>query len=358
MDNLNTKKLSMIAYSLGFLVAVVIVYILLVFKDLAVPFTIAIFLTFLFHPLLLIMKNKYKIPKSIGLVLIFLLNFAIFYLLGLIIFANLSGFSGKIEEYGDKLSVVVQSILSPFQLTLDELAKLFGFEIEKFNAGSLIKRLLDAGIIQGVISSFSNLFSKFFVVMLFWVFMIMGKENFEERLKVAFKSRGDEIHQAIGLINSQLQAYLVIKTIISLITGLVFTIILSFYGIPFAIIWGLLAFILNFIPNIGSLLATVFPIIIGLLEYGLGFTSISLAVVLVGAQNIFGNLIEPKFMGSKMDLSAVFILISLIFWGWLWGIVGMFLAVPIASVIKIFCSAVEPLKPIAVLIGSKAEPVD
>jgi predicted PurR-regulated permease PerM len=129
------------------------------------------------------------------------------------------------------------------------------------------------------------------------------------------------------------------------------------YGIDFAVIWGLLAFILNYIPNIGSLLATLFPILIALLEYGVGFTSISLSVLLLVAQNVYGNVIEPKFMGEKMDLSPVFILISLIFWGWIWGIVGMFLAVPIGSLLKILCSNIDALKPIAVIISSKAEPL-
>ena len=75
-------------------------------------------------------------------------------------------------------------------------------------------------------------------------------------------------------------------------------------------------------------------------------------------QNIYGNIIEPKFMGMKLDLSPVFILMSLIFWGWIWGIVGMFLAVPIASVLKILCSNVDALKPVAILIGTKAEPLE
>jgi len=85
--------------------------------------------------------------------------------------------------------------------------------------------------------------------------------------------------------------------------------------------------------------------------------SISLAILLFITQNIFGNVVEPKFLGKKMDLSPVFILMSLIFWGWIWGIVGMFLAVPIASLLKILCSNIDALKPVAVIIGSKPEPI-
>ncbi len=122
--------------------------------------------------------------------------------------------------------------------------------------------------------------------------------------------------------------------------------------------WGFLTFVLNFIPNIGSMIATVCPIIIGLLQYGFGFTVISMAVILLIIQNVIGNIAEPHFLGTRMDLSPVFVLFSLIFWGWIWGIVGMFLAVPISASIKILFSNIEPLKPIAILLGSKTEPIN
>lgn len=358
MQDINSKKLTVIAYLLGFIVTVILVYILIVFKNLLIPLTIAGFLTYLFYPILLWMKEKLKIPQGLGLVIIFVLNFAVFYLIGLLFVSSIGGFSAKIDFYGKQLSIVTKDILKPFNLTLSELANMIGIETEKFDAGNLIKKLFDVGIIQGLITSFSNLFTNFFIVMIFWVFMILGKQNFEDRLRLAFKNSKVSIDKTLNSINEQLQSYLLIKTGVSLATGLSFGIILSIYGIPFAMIWGLLAFIMNYIPNIGSLLATIFPIIIGLLEYGLGFTSISLAVILVIVQTIFGNIIEPKFQGRRMDLSVVFILISLIFWGWVWGIIGMFLAVPISAVIKILCSNIEPLKPVAILMGSKAETME
>ena len=126
------------------------------------------------------------------------------------------------------------------------------------------------------------------------------------------------------------------------------------YGIDFALVWGLLTFILNYIPNIGSLIATIAPILVAFLEFGLGFNTISLAILLLLTQNIFGNFLEPHYLGRQMDLSPVFVLFSLIFWGWIWGIVGMFLAVPIAACIKILFSNIEPLKPFAIIIGSGA----
>ncbi|GBD86766.1 AI-2 transport protein TqsA [bacterium BMS3Abin03] len=358
MENGNSKKLTVISYFLGIIVAVILVYLLAAFRNLLIPIVIAVFLTYLFFPILDWMNKKIRIPKGLGIILIFIFNFAIFYLIGLLFYSSFAGFSVKLEAYGQMLSKIIQDILSPFNITLTEIAQMFGIETEKFNAGNLIKKLFDAGIIQNLLSSFSDLFSNFFIVMLFWVFMIMGKTKFEDRLKIALKDSSVDVSKTLNSINDQLQSYLLIKTAVSLATGITFTIILYIYGIPFAMIWGFLAFVMNYIPNVGSLIATVFPILIGMLEYGLGLTSISLAAVLVIVQQIFGNMIEPKLLGSKMDLSTVFILLSLVFWGWVWGIVGMFLAVPIASVMKILCSNIEPLKPIAIIMGTKAEPIN
>lgn len=357
MKDSGDKNQRMITYFLGFIVSVIIVVILITFKDFLVPITIAILLTYLFHPVLEYLKVKLKIPRPIGVIFILILNFALFYVLGLIFFASFGDFSARIQYYGDKLSAIVIDILRPFNLTLLELESWLGYETQKFDAGQLLKKLFDAGIIQGLFSSFSNLLSNFFLVMLFWVFMILGKPQFEKRLKVAFASSSFDTEKQINAVSDQLQSYLMIKTLISLATGVTFTVVLTIYGIDFAMIWGLLAFILNYIPNIGSLLATIFPIIIAMLDLGFGFASVSLAVILFAVQNIYGNIIEPKFMGMKLDLSPVFILMSLIFWGWIWGIVGMFLAVPIASVLKILCSNVDALKPVAILIGTKAEPL-
>lgn len=352
------KNQKMITYFLGFIVAVIIVAILILLRDLLIPITIAILLTYLFYPVLEFLKVKLKLPKPLGLIVILIFNFAVFYVLGLIFFSSFGDFSTRIEYYGEKLSQIVKDVLSPFDLTIMELEAFFGLEIQKFDAGKLLKQLFDAGIIQGFVSSFSNLLSNFFIVMIFWVFMILGKKRFEERLKIAYSSNSANIEKQIDAINDQLQSYLLIKTLVSLATGVSFTVVLTIYGIDFAMFWGMLAFILNYLPNIGSLLATVFPIIIALLDFGFGFTSISLAALLLIVQNIFGNVIEPKFLGMKLDLSPVFILISLIFWGWIWGIVGMFLAVPIASLFKILCSNINPLKPIAILIGTRAEPLE
>lgn len=353
MENKNHyRNVKMITYFLGFITIVLSVYILIALKGILVPITIAIFLTFFFHPILNFLNLKLKIPKSIALLLILIFNFGVFYLLGLLIASNVLGFSQKAEFYAQNLGTFLGSLLQPFNITLAEFADYLNVQLETFDTTSVMREVFNTGILQSIFSSFSSMLGDFVIVMMFWIFMIMGKDKFDDRLRLAFTKNPTYVDDNMKAINQQLQSYILYKTLISFITGASFTLILLVYNVDFALFWGFLAFLLNFIPNIGSLLATVFPIIISLLEYGLGFTTISLVGLLVAVQFILGNIVEPKFLGEKMDLSPVFVLFSLFFWGWVWGIVGMFLAVPIAAMVKIFCSNLEPLQPIAVLIGT------
>jgi AI-2 transport protein TqsA len=345
-----------VAYLLGFISFVLFVYVLMALKEILIPFTIAIFLTYLFHPLVSHLK-KHGIPTWVSLVLIFIIVSSIYYLVGLLIISSLSSFPQNMQAYSANISKFLQQILTPFNLTIKEFAALFNLNLQEFDFSTVFQGLFKAGIIQNIFSSFSSMLEDFIIMMIFWIFMVLGKNKFEERVKVAFSNNKKSVEKTINSFNTQLQSYIIIKTIISLLVAIVSTIIFLAYGVDYALIWGLLTFILNFVPNIGALIATIAPIIIAVLEYGFGFTSVSMAVLLVINHTIMGNLVEPHYLGKQMDLSPVFVLFSLIFWGWIWGIVGMFLSVPIAAAMKILFSNIEPLRPVAILMGSKAEPL-
>ncbi len=345
-----------VAYLLGFISFVLFVYVLMALKEILIPFTISIFLTYLFHPLVAYLK-RYGVPIWVSLILIFIMISAVYYLMGLLIVSSLSSFPQNMQAYSANISKFLQQILTPFNLTVKEFAALFNLNLQEFDFGTVFQGLFKAGIIQNIVSSFSSMLEDFIIMMIFWIFMVLGKKQFEERVKIAFSRNKDSVERTINSFNTQLQSYIVIKTIISLLVAIVATIIFLSYGIDYALIWGLLTFILNFIPNIGALIATIAPIIIALLEYGFGFTAISMAALLTINHTIMGSLVEPHYLGKQMDLSPVFVLFSLIFWGWVWGIVGMFLSVPIAAAMKILFSNIEPLRPVAILMGSKVEPL-
>ena len=141
---------------------------------------------------------------------------------------------------------------------------------------------------------------------------------------------------------------------ISAVTGVCVWLALSALGVDFAKTWGALAFLLNFIPTIGSILASIPPILIAIVQFAPDQTwkAFVAAGVLLGIQMVIGNGISPKIMGDRLNLSPVVVLLSLMFWGWLWGVVGALLSVPIASAIKIICDNVEPLHPLGTMMGA------
>jgi AI-2 transport protein TqsA len=348
-----SKHMKAAAYFLGFISFVLFVYILIALSEILVPVTIAVFLTYLLHPLMAYLKAK-GLPKWLSLVIILIVVAGVGYLTTLLLVSAASDLPDKLRVYSANISAFFSEILKPFDLTLREFASWFKIDLQRLNISTLFEKLFQAGVIQNLFNSLSSMLGDFFISLVFWVFMMLGKVKFEERLAYAFSDKGSMVQDNLNNINTQLQSYLIIKTILSFIVGIVTTVVLLIYGVDFAILWGILTFVFNFIPNIGALIATLGPLIIALLQYGLGITVISLAVILFLVHNIVGNLIEPHYLGRHMDLSPVFVLFSLIFWGWIWGVAGMFLAVPIAAAMKILFSNIEPLKPIAILLGSKA----
>jgi AI-2 transport protein TqsA len=357
LDTAQSKFLKISTYFLGFLSFVVFVYILMALKSILIPITISIFLTYLFHPFILYLK-KYRIPKWLSLIIILIFICGLYYLIGLLIVSNYSSFSQELKNYYNKFAEFVQQILAPFNLTSKEFAEMLNIRIEELNITSIFKGLFQAGIIQNIFNSFSSFLADFVISLVFWIFMILGKTQFEDRLRDAFKGQSDSVNKYIHALDSQLQSYIIIKSIISLCLGTIVALILWAYGIEFAVFWGCVTFILNFIPNIGAFVSSILPLIMATMDYGFGFTTISLAIILFIIHNISGNFVEPHFLGRHMDLSTVFVLFSLIFWGWVWGIPGMFLSVPIAASIKILFGHIELLKPLAIIMGRKPISLD
>ena len=184
--------------------------------------------------------------------------------------------------------------------------------------------------------------------------MLGGRDSLMIRVKGAFSERrSEELISIVKSIENQVQHYLVLKTFVSFLTAVISGLIIYAGGFDFLLFSVLLIFILNFIPNIGSVIATAFPILTGLLKYGFSMKVLIVSVGLMLTQMIVGNVIEPKFAGKNLDISPMVILISLIFWGYVWGITGMMLAVPLTSAIKIIFAHVELLKPISKLMSAE-----
>jgi len=206
---------------------------------------------------------------------------------------------------------------------------------------------------KDIVSELGSILSDYFLISLMMIFMLLEYKNFS--LKVILI--GEKFDKSMGHINviaDKIRHYLSIKTYVSMITGVLIWLSLTIIGVDYAILWGVIAFTLNFIPNIGSLMAAIPTMLFALLQLGLGgfiWTTISYLAI----NMIVGNFIEPKVMGKGLGLSTLVVFVSLIVWGFLLGMVGVFLSVPITIAFKVFLEQSKKTRWIAVLLGSTDE---
>jgi len=234
--------------------------------------------------------------------------------------------------------------------------EIFSGETDSSDRIELLRNLKDfsiSGVITTTLSSITRFLSNTVLVMLFLLFILMGRNQFNKKLEMAFdKKRSSRVVAVFTNINEQIQKYILMKTLISLITAALVTGVLMYFNVEFAMIWGILTFLLNFIPSIGSVIATILPVTTALIQFESYLTIILVAAILISIQFIMGNVVDPQVVGGSVNLSPLVVLFSLIFWGWLWGIIGMFLAVPLSVVIKIVMENIDSLRFISVLMST------
>ena len=188
-----------------------------------------------------------------------------------------------------------------------------------------------------------NIASQALLVLIFLFFLLLGKS-----------SQGPDAGTIWGEIDINVKRYLIVKTLLSIVVGIVVWAILAVVGVPMALTFGVLVFLLNYVPNIGSIIATLLPLPIVLVDPSISTAGAIVAIALPGAvQFTIGNLVEPKMMGTSLDLHPATILLTLIFWGAMWGIVGMLLAAPITAITRILLEKLEITAPIAHLMAGR-----
>ena len=324
-----------------------------------VPLIIAYLLVFVFEPLNGFLIKK-RIPQSVTTVIDILIIIAFFWALSTFIIDSFSRLGNELPLYEEKLNGIVQNT-----------ALSFGVEdpfFVNFNIGEIFSDLDYGGIASGLFSSTITLFSAGFFVLFFFIFvssshkhiisaiknryiisqsMISKKtikkikinpETNKVKMELLRAERERKVEKTFKDITEQIQRYIATKFLISLITGLLVGLILWIFNIDFIIVWAVMAFFLNFIPNIGSIIAIILPTVMTLIQYeSIGYTLLVGGIITI-VQNIIGNIIEPKIMGDKLGLNPLIILLSLLVWGYIWGIAGMFLSVPLTAVVKIIIS--------------------
>ncbi|MFT6338165.1 MAG: AI-2 transport protein TqsA [Saprospiraceae bacterium] len=331
------------------IVSITVILILIYGQNLLVPFILAMLLWFVMHSLKVKLNkvpffNKY-FPSWLQTLLSTGIIVSLLLILFNIISNNIQQIALALPTYESNLDTVIQNINQSFNVDILEIGK---------------KQLGDfkfANLLGTVLNSISGMIGNSFMIILYALFILLEETNFPTKLKAIFHTDDtfQKYTQIIGEIEQSIGSYFKLKSFVSLITGVLSFIALLIIGVEAPAFWAFLIFILNFIPTIGSLVGTSFPATFALIQFG-ELQPFILVLVIVGIiQLIVGNVIEPKLMGSSMNISPLVTIIALSVWGALWGVVGMIISVPVTVIMIIAFSKFQKTKNIAILLSEKGK---
>ena len=315
-----------------------------------IPLSIALLFVYALGVPLNLMK-KLKVPNGLRIILVVGGVLGVLYLFGRLISANVREFHGQLPQFERMFWQYADQGLKLTGFTVSEARETYNSFVASFSQSDF----KPIGVmLKNVSGSFFSFLGNSIWVLLFMAFIMAGSDGFSAKIVGAFgDEKGASILEARQRINKAVQHYLGLKTLISAITGgLVFG-ALFLFGVHFAMLWGVLAFMLNFIPNIGSLVSVVPPVAITLFQTGSFGKAVAVGCVLTAIQMVVGNVVEPKVMGNGLNLSPLVVLLSLLFWGWVWGIPGMLLSVPLTAALKIAMEQIEVTRPVARMMSAQ-----
>lgn len=318
--------------------------------QIVVPFLLSLFIAIICSPLITLLTER-KVPRWLAISLLFFCILLIFFFLAGLINSTIREFTNSIPQYRalltqrvNEISAFAQSLNFPLTLSQEAI-------LENFDPSVMMD------FVSKVLLSFSGAVSNVFILLLVVIFMLIEAPTAKHKMALAFSQVDGEVHEHernIDRILNGVIRYLGVKTIISLATGICIWLLLEILDIQYAVLWGTLGFLLNYIPNIGSIIAAI-PIVIQALLLNGFSTGIITATGIVAINMVIGNVIEPRLMGKTLGLSTLIVFLSLLFWGWLLGSVGMLLSVPLTMALKIALESSPQTKRYAALLGEIVE---
>ncbi len=313
-------------------------------RELLVPFLLSAFIAIIAAPPLFYLQRK-KIPAGLALVLVIGAVIVAAVLFGALVGNSIDDFSSQLPIYQERLNGQTQALLA-------WLADM-GISISQQTASKLMDPAKAMRMAAVGLSSLGGLLTNTFLILLTVIFILLEASSFPSKLGSVLQNPDTgmpRFHSFLDNINH----YMAIKSATSALTGILVFLWLSTIGVDYPVLWGTLAFLLNFVPNIGSIIASVPALLLALIQLGVGGALWSLLGYVV-INVVVGNLIEPRFMGRGLGISTLVVFISLVFWGWILGPVGMFLSVPLTMMIKISLDSSDETRWIAILLGSEVE---
>ncbi|MCW8864495.1 MAG: AI-2E family transporter [Colwellia sp.] len=311
--------------------------------NILVPFLLSLFIAIMCNPLVA-KASEYKIPKAISVIIV----------IGLFVTVALS-LAGLVGKSINELS----ELIPQYRLQLKEQLVWLTAFLARYNvqiSSAILLEYFDPAVAMGMaanmLSGFGSVMANLFLIILTVVFMLFEASSFPIKLHFALddpEMRINQIERFLASVNH----YIAIKTMVSIATGIIVSAMLWAFGLDFYLLWGVFAFLLNYIPNIGSIIAAVPAVTLATLQLGLGEAgAIGLGYVLINM--VMGNMVEPRYLGKGLGLSTLVVFLSLIFWGWLLGTVGMLLSVPLTMIVKIAFESSPEGRWIAILLSDEA----
>jgi AI-2 transport protein TqsA len=309
---------------------------------LLVPFVTAIFITIVSLPVVKWLTTR-KVPRWAAIVLAVLLDLVLLVGLGGLVGSSLNEFYARVPHYLERLQEIA--------IGAAEWANERGLHVDEERLVGVVDEAQILSVLADVFREVTALVSKTLLVALLVLFMLF--ESGSWRVKLAYVLRRPTLDlPRFTNAAREVQTYLVVKSALSVVTGVLCGVWVAICGVDFPLLWGLLAFVLNYIPTLGMFIATIPPVLVGLVQFDPPTALLVLAGYLV-INFTLGNFVEPRIMGKALGLSPLVVFLSMVFWGWLWGPVGALLSVPLTMMIKILLANNEDLRWAAVLLGSQ-----
>lgn len=306
-----------------------------------IPILLALIFAVLFWvPLTALQKRGLSAGMALAMVLVGVVVVTVVFvaLMGVAV----AGFADAIPEYQARLTEQLKGI--------GDMLRSWGIDPGKISSLSE-DRTINVGAILGyVVSAISQLFSYAFIILFYVIFMLVEATAFQNKIKAAFRDNANAYGYFAEVMDS-MQYYMVIKTQINAITGVGIGVALWFIGLDFAILWGFVAFLLNYVPNFGSIIAAIPAVMLAFVQFGIGWQFWVVLGIFLAVNILVGYVVEPRMMGKGLGLSALVVLVAVIFWGWILGPVGLILSVPITVALKIFMRSYPGSHWLAIMLG-------
>ena len=314
-------------------------------QDLMVPFLQSVFIATIAATPMIWLQRK-GVPEAFTLPVVIILMVVGIGLLGALVAQSASAFTAKLPFYQERMLELQQDATT----TLGPLLARVG--VEHIDLNQVFKNFSPNSALQlagNTLARLGGVLSNSFLIILTVIFILAEAASFPQKLNLVLKDPETNLPHFSKFARNG-NRYIAIKTSVSMATGLIVTIMLWALGVDFPILWGLLAFLLNYVPTIGSIIAAVPPVLLALIQLGPGAAG-AVAAGFVAINVIMGNAVEPRFMGKELGLSTLVVFLSLVVWGWILGPVGMLLSVPLTITAKIALEANPETHWLAVLLG-------